>query len=47
MAGSLVDLILLSPEDEQAKLPAATIARLGQAFLDKEGAVEGASAMEH
>jgi hypothetical protein len=35
MAESVVDLILLAPEEEQAKLLAATISQLGQAFLEK------------
>ena len=47
MAESVVDLILLAPEEEQAKLLAATIAHLGQAFLEKSGVVEGDSATAH
>jgi hypothetical protein len=43
MAESLVDLVLLAPEEEQAKLLAATIAHLGQAFLEKCGTIEGDS----
>jgi hypothetical protein len=43
MAESLVDLVLLAPEEEQAKLLAATIAQLGQAFLEKSGTIEGDS----
>jgi hypothetical protein len=43
IAESLVDLVLLAPEEEQAKLLAATIAHLGQAFLEKSGASEGDS----
>jgi hypothetical protein len=43
MAESLVDLILFAPEDEQAKLLAATIANLGHAFLEKSGVIEGDS----
>jgi hypothetical protein len=38
---SLVDLILLAPEKERAKLLAATIAHLGQAFLEKSSVIEG------
>jgi hypothetical protein len=33
MAESLVDLILLAPEEEQAKLMAITIGHLGHTFL--------------
>ena len=47
IAESLVDLILLVPEEERAKLLAATIAQLGQAFLEKSGAIEGDSNMAH
>jgi hypothetical protein len=43
MAESLVELILLAPEEEQAKLLAATSAHLGQAFLEKSGMIEGDS----
>jgi hypothetical protein len=44
MAESLVELVLLAPEEEQAKLLAASIAHLGQAFLEKSGTIEGGSA---
>jgi hypothetical protein len=47
MAESLVELILLAPEEEQGKLLAATIAHLGNAFLEKSGAIEGDSNMTH
>jgi hypothetical protein len=47
MAESLVDLILLAPEEEQAKLLAVTIGHLGHTFLEKSGAVEGGSYMTH
>jgi hypothetical protein len=47
MAESLVDLILLAPEEEQAKLLAVTIGHLGHTFLEKSGAVEGGSNMAH
>jgi hypothetical protein len=47
MAESLVDLILLAPEEEQAKLLAVTIGHLGHTFLEKSGAVEGSSDMAH
>jgi hypothetical protein len=41
MAESLVDLVLLAPEEQQAQLLAVSIAHLGQAFLEKTGAIEG------
>jgi hypothetical protein len=47
MAESLVELILLAPEEEQGKLLAATIAHLGNVFLEKSGAIEGDSNMTH
>jgi hypothetical protein len=40
MAESLVDLVLLAPEEEQ-RLLAASIARLGHTFLETSGAIEG------
>ena len=43
IAESLVDLILLAPEEEQAKMLAATIGHLGHTFLEKSGAVETGS----
>jgi hypothetical protein len=46
-AESLVDLILLAPEEERGNLFAATVAHLGQMFLVKSGAVEGGSATAH
>ena len=47
MAESLVELILLAPEEEQAKLMAVTIGHLGHTFLEKSGAVEGGSDTAH
>jgi hypothetical protein len=41
MAESLVDVILLAPEEEQARLLAVSIAHLGHVFLEKSGAIEG------
>jgi hypothetical protein len=38
---SLADLILLAPPDDQAKLLADALSNLGQAFLEKSGAIEG------
>ena len=47
MAESLVELVLLAPEEEQAKLLAATIANLGHAFLEKSEVLEGDSNTVH
>jgi hypothetical protein len=47
MSESLVELILLAPEEEQGKLLAGAIAHLGNAFLEKSGAIEGDSNMTH
>jgi hypothetical protein len=41
LAESLADLILLAPPTDQAKLLADALANLGQAYLEKSGAVEG------
>jgi hypothetical protein len=43
MAESLVDLVLLAPEEQQAQLLAVSIAHLGQVFLEKTGAIAGGS----
>src|SRR6516225_7307164 len=43
MAESLVDLVLLAPEEEQARLLSVSIAHLGHTFLEKSGAIEGES----
>ena len=37
---SLTDLILLAPPGDQSKLMADVLANLGQAYLEKTGAVE-------
>ena len=42
MAESLADLILLAPPEDQSKLLADALTNLGQAFLEKSGAMEGA-----
>jgi hypothetical protein len=47
IAESLVDLILLVPEEEQAKLMAPTVSSLGDLFLQKSGAEGGGSASTH
>jgi hypothetical protein len=47
IAESLLDLILLVPEEEQARLIAHTIAALGDLFLQKSGADGGGSGSTH
>jgi hypothetical protein len=47
IAESLVDLILLAPEEDQAKLLAVTIGHVGHTFLEKSGAIEGGSDTAH
>ena len=47
MAESLVDLVLRAPVEQQAQLLAAAITYLGQAFLEKTGAIEGDSVTAH
>jgi hypothetical protein len=47
MAESLIDLVLLAPEEEQAQLLAVSIGHLGQVFLEKTGAIEGESVTAH
>ena len=47
MAESLVDLVLLASEEEQAKLLAVTISHLGHVFLEKSGAIETDSDTTH
>ena len=47
MAESLVDLILLAPEAQQGQMLAEAISRLGNAFLEKSGVIEGESDTEH
>jgi hypothetical protein len=45
---SLADLILLAPPADQSKLMADVLANLGQAFLEKSGAIEpDESSMRH
>jgi hypothetical protein len=40
LAESLADLILLAPPADQSKLMADVLASLGQAYLEKTGAIE-------
>jgi hypothetical protein len=47
MAESLVELVVRAPDEEQAKLLAATIAHLGNAFLERSEAIEGESDTTH
>ena len=47
IAESLVDVILLVPESEQAKLLAHTVSALGDFYLQKSGANGGGSGSTH
>ena len=47
IAESLVDVILLVPESEQAKLLAHTVSGLGDLFLQKSGVDGGGSGSTH
>jgi hypothetical protein len=47
VAESLVDLILLAPEQEQGKLFAATIAYLGRLFVGESGDGENGQGRTH
>jgi hypothetical protein len=47
VAESLVDVILLAPEEEQAALMAETLRHLGHVYLEKSGAIEGGSESTH
>jgi hypothetical protein len=47
IAESLVELIMMVPEDEQAKLMAHTLASFGDLFLQKNGAEGGGSGSTH
>ena len=47
MTESLVDLTLLVPPADQATVMADVLGNLGQAFLEKSGAVEGDSTARH
>jgi hypothetical protein len=47
IAESLVDFILLAPQEDQAKLLAATILQVGEVFLEKSGAIRGGSETAH
>jgi hypothetical protein len=44
---SLADLILLAPPADQSRLIAEAIANLGQAYLEKIGAIEGGEHSRH
>ncbi len=44
VAESLVDLVLRAPGEQQAQLLAATLTYIGQAYLEKTGAIDGESA---
>ena len=47
IAESLVDLVLLAPEDERSNLMAHVLSVFGQIFLEKGGAIEGGSSATH
>jgi hypothetical protein len=47
IAESLVEVILLVPEEEQAKLMAHTMSALGDLFLQKSGVDGGGSGSRH
>ena len=47
IAESLVDLVLLAPEPQQAQMLAEAIANLGQVFLEKSGAMGAQSETAH
>jgi len=47
IAESLVDVILMVPEQEQAKLIAHTVSSLGDLYLQKSGADGGGSGATH
>jgi hypothetical protein len=47
MGESLVELILLGPEEEWGNLLAEAIGHIGHAFLEKSGAIEGGSDTTH
>ena len=47
MVDSLVDLILLAPEEDQANLMAHALSAFGQVYLEKGGAFEGGSSATH
>ena len=47
MAESLVDLILLAPDEQQGNMLAETISNLGHAFLEKTDALGGESDTTH
>ena len=47
IAESLVDVILMVPEQEQAQLLAHTLSTLGDLYLQKSGAEEGGSGATH
>jgi hypothetical protein len=44
---SLVELILLAPEQDHARLVAEAMAHIGHVFLQETGAIEGESTTTH
>lgn len=47
IAECLVDLILVAPPADQARLMADVIANLGHAYLEKSGAIEAGEKSRH
>ena len=47
IAESLVDLILLAPDEQQGNMLAEAVLNLGHAFLEKSGVIEGESVTAH
>ena len=47
MVESLVDLILLAPDEDRSDLMAHALSAFGQVYLEKGGAFEGGSSATH
>ena len=47
MVESIIDLILLAPDEDRANLMAHALSMLGQIVLEKSGALEGGSSATH
>ena len=47
MSESLVELILLAPEQEHARLLGDAMAHIGHVYLQETGAIEGESSTTH
>ena len=44
---SLVELIMLAPDEDRANLIADALSQFGQIYLEKSGAIEGSSGVTH